>query len=74
MNEWVGDRWIDEWDVWVGGWKGEWVDGWIPWMGGFNDPRIIKAFCFSLISELNSTSCVYAEPSIGRLGIQVCLT
>lgn len=50
-----------------------WVDGRVNgWMDGSH--RVIKAFCFSLTSELNSTSCVYAEPSIGRVSIQVCLT
>ena len=56
-------HWISRWNG--RGWMDRWVDG---WMDGAH--RIIEAFCFSLSSELSSSSCLDPELSIKRLNFR----
>ena len=68
-------------DGWMGGWMFEWTHGWVDgcvnkWMARWMDGahKIAEAFCSSLSSELSSSSCLFPEPSNGRLNFKVCLT
>lgn len=58
---------------WTHGWVDGCVNKWMArWMDGAH--KIAEAFCSSLSSELSSGSCLFPEPSNGRLNFKVCLT